>query len=275
MEPVSAYDGPGRLYRVGQGPHRPVLLTHGTFSDATTVLPLAQALASDRAVFIVEWRGRGRRPGRFDFHDLARGEITAALSALPQPAHLVAHSGGGLAMCMALLDPSNRARALSLTMLATQGTHLADAAPHRYAAVRAMELLGRALGHWPARLTGLGPSDETAHLLSQWVAFNRARRIATPDGGDLFNALPGLNLPVLALAGAADLTIARPEGCRALAQAFGDTARFHLCAAATDGEDFTHTRLIRSRAAATHVWPRIAAFLRAHDAPFPSAAASA
>ena len=265
------YQGPGRLFCVNQkGGNTPVLLTHGTFSTADTCEPLAQFLAADRPVYIIEWRDRGRRPGTFNFYDLAEGEITSALAAMPGPVHLVAHSGGGLAMCFAMLDRANRAKTCSLTMLATQATHLTEAPRLNYAAVRAMDVLGRMLGRWPANVTGLGPSDETAHLLSQWVAFNRARSAKTRAGSDLFDHLGALELPALVLAGAADLTIARPDGCRALADAFGPTAQYHLCARETDGEDFTHTRLVRSRAAAASVWPRIAAFLQQQDAAFAS-----
>ncbi len=276
MAEVTDYTGPGRLLQLrGGGPKPPVLITHGTFSDAQTCLPLAQALAQDRDVYVIEWRGRGRSPGQFDFHDLAEGEITQALAHIPAPAHLVAHSGGGLAMCFAVLDPANRAKALSAAFMGTQATHLTEAPGLSYANIRAMNVLGKLMGTWPARLTGLGPRDETAALLSQWVAFNRARKPTTREGRDLYPLLPSLNLPVLSLAGAADLTIARPDGCRALAEAFGPSAQYHLCAQATDGEDFTHPRLIRSRAAARSVWPRIAAFHQDHDIPFASPANSA
>lgn len=254
----------------GQGANTPVLLTHGTFSTAETCEPLAQALSEDRDVYIIEWRGRGRAPGRFDFHDLAEGEITQALNHIGKRVHLVAHSGGGLALCFALLDPGNRVLVRSLTTIATQATHLTEAPVLNYASIRCMEMLGRMLGRWPARFTGLGPSDETAALLSQWVTFNRAGKAITRDGRDLYDLLSGLEVPALVLAGAADLTIARPDGCRALAQALGPTAQYHLCDKDADGEDFTHTRLIRSRAAARSVWPRIAAFLRAQDASFAS-----
>ncbi|MEM6311047.1 MAG: alpha/beta fold hydrolase [Pseudomonadota bacterium] len=269
MSHLVAYEhwaGPGQLFRLNvqtAASRAPVLMTHGTFSTAETMTPMAMALAAaGHPVWIIEWRGRKGRPGAFDFYDLAEGEITQALAAIDEPAHLLAHSGGGLAMCFALLDPINRARVRSLTLLATQGTRLTEAPRLRYAGVRAMDLLGRVFGRWPRALTRIGPCDETAKLLSQWVTFNRARRVSTRDGRDVFACLSALELPVFALSGAADLTIARPDGCRELAYAFGPRARYHCCAAATDGEDFTHARLIRSRAAAHHVWPRITAFLQ-------------
>ncbi len=260
--PIVDFPGPGRLLRLnGTGDGPPVLVTHGTFSNADTCLPLAQFLGQTaETVFVLEWRGRDGSPGAFDFHDLAEGEVTAALRLMPAPVHLVAHSGGGLAFCFALLSTSNRLWANSLTMLATQGTHLKDASRRDYLGVRAMDWYGQRRGYWPARRLGLGPCNESATLLAQWVRFNRQRKITTRKGADLFDAVSGFNLPVLALAGAGDTYIARPDGCEALARAFGPSAKYHLCSAETDGEDFTHARLIRSRAAATHVWPRITRF---------------
>lgn len=262
---VSEYHGPGRLlYLASEGRKPPVLLTHGTFSDAETCMPLAGFLAqAGHPVYVIEWRGRHGRPGRFDFHDLAEGEITFALAYLSEPVHLLAHSGGGLAMALAICDPAFRNKVRSLTMLATQGTHLTEARRLPYLGIRALERFGRLRGHWPARLLGLGSSNESAALLSQWLAFNRARRITDRNGRDIFPRLAELDLPVLALAGAADNIIARPEGCFALVHAFGPRAQTHLCAVDTDSEDFTHARLFKSRAAAAHVWPRITAFMDA------------
>lgn len=265
---IPAYAGPGRLFLLEPAANTgraPVLLTHGTFSDADTMLPLAETLSdAGYPVYVIEWRGRGMRPGQFDFHDLAEGEITEALQSLPSPAHLVAHSGGGLAMTFSQLIPGNRQRTLSLTLIATQGTHLFDAPRGRVLGIRALDLCGRVSGYWPLSL-GLGPSRETARLMTQWVRFNRLRRISDRDGRDVFPRLASLDLPVLALSGAADTVIARPDGCAALAAAFGPKATHHCCAKATDGEDFTHSRLVRSRAARQRVWPRITHFLQQVD----------
>ncbi|THH34810.1 hypothetical protein E4Z66_17775 [Aliishimia ponticola] len=264
MEEITDYTGPGRLLRLASdGVGLPVLLTHGTFSNAATCAPLASYLAGrGHPVYVAEWRGRGGQPGRFDFHDLAEGEIASALRHLRQigPLHLVAHSGGGLALTFASMEATLRPSIASLSLIATQATHLTDARRVDYWGVRFWALWGRIFGYWPARRLGLGPCNESSALLSHWLAFNRARRITDRTGADIFPGLAMLDLPVLALAGAADHTIARPDGCRTLAQAFGPSAQFHLCDAVSDGEDFTHARLFKSRAAERSVWPRLARF---------------
>ncbi len=269
LEILENFEGPGALYlQRAQGRRRgaPVLITHGTFSSHETLQPLANFLSREgKDVYVIEWRGRDQRPGTFDFFDLAEGEMRAALAAIPEPSHLVAHSGGGLAMCFALLDDTSRQKVKSLTLIATQGTHLTEAPLLPYLAIRALGGACRIPGYWPTRLIGLGPCNETSALLSQWISFNARKRIETPDGRDLLEQLGALNLPCLGLAGAADLIIARPDGCKALTDAFGRGAKFHLCSAESDGEDFTHTRLIRSRSAQNSVWPRILNFQRSHD----------
>lgn len=265
---IDGFTGPGRLYRLqpaGEG--APVLIAHGTFSTAETCLPIAQFFAArGRPVYVVEWRNRDGAPGAFDAHDLAEVEIASALRQMPAPAHLVAHSGGGLAMSFAMLDPELRRRTRSLTLLASQGTHLRDTGPRIYHSTRAIAWACQKRGYWPSRLFGLGPCNETAMLLSQWVRFNRQQRITTREGQDLFELLPALSLPVLGIAGVADTRIAPPSGCKALAEAFGPTGQFHLAAAQSDGEDFTHSRLFRSRAATRLLWPRIAQFQNAVEA---------
>lgn len=267
LHPASDWSGPGQLlgFRSAVPQTRaPVLMTHGSFSNADILVPLANTLAeAGHPVWIIEWRNRTRPIGTFDFHDLAEGEIAAAVHAISQPVHLLAHSGGGLAMCFALLDPEVRQNVRSLTMLATQGTRLTEAPLHLYAAIRAMWAVGQITGRWPRRVTGLGPCDESKVMLDQWIAFNRAKRIWTREGQDLFDLLPQIQRPVFALAGAGDTFIARPDGCADLARAFGPEAKYHLCEAASDGEDFTHSRLIRSRAAARSIWPRIVNFMQA------------
>ncbi len=267
LKRLDHYSGPGALWAENtHAPGAPVLITHGTFSNAQTCQPLASFMAAqNRPVYVIEWRGRAGRPGRFDFDDLATGEIRHALQYVLRPTHLLAHSGGGLAMILGLRDPTVRARALSLTTLATQATHLHCAPRRARLGISVWAGVGRVMGYWPASRLGLGPCNESAAILNHWLRFNAARAMIANDGTDVFAETRTWRLPMFSLGGAGDRVIAPTPGCKALAEAFGDTGRFHLCAHDTDGEDFSHSRLLRSRAAATHVWPRIAQFIKGHD----------
>jgi alpha-beta hydrolase superfamily lysophospholipase len=264
---VTKFPGPGALYALNENGTAPaILLTHGTYSNAETCTPIAQFFAAqNHPVYVIEWRSRGGSPGAFTFHDLADGEIAQAIEHLNQrgPLHLIAHSGGGLALTFAALNETLRPHIASLTLIATQATHLKDAPWRQYQSIRALDWWGRRQGYWSAKHLRMGPCNESATLLHQWLRFNQARRITDRAGQDIFPQLARLNLRTFALAGAADTTIARPDGCFALANAFGHGAQTHLCQASTDGEDFTHARLFKSRAAETYVWPRIRDFITA------------
>ena len=266
---VNDYDGMGTLWRL-EGPTSEgaaILITHGTFSTAETCLPLARYLGdSGRTVYVIEWRGRDAAPGqvpRFDFFDLARDEISQAIAHIgtAQGLHMVAHSGGGLAMILALLN-APAAQVRSLTMVATQTTHLHHSPLPARLAMHAISLWGRHSGYWPVRLLRIGTCNESAALLQQWLDWNSAGTMYDPDGMDVMPRLEALGLPVLAVAGRADRIIAPEPGCRALCAAFGASGEY-LLVGRSEGfaEDFTHQRLWRSRAAKAEVWPRIAEFM--------------
>ncbi|QBF29809.1 alpha/beta fold hydrolase [Thalassococcus sp. S3] len=273
---LTDYVGPGALYHV-EGPvgPPPVLLTHGTFSSARTCLPVAVALARHRSVYIIEWRGRShgvRAKMAFGLHDLADGEMSQAIAhvadAASAPVHIMAHSGGGLAMILAIAHAAQiRDQVRSLTTLGTQATHLHLAPLPFRLALRVLSAQGRLTGRWPNRLLRLGDSDEAAQVLRDWLDMNAARDLVDRSGRSVLPRLAELSLPALVLAGAADRHIAPAEGCRALARAFGQNGRFHLCCRDNgDAEDFSHARLWRSRAAERTVWPRIVSFMNEIDA---------
>ncbi len=75
-------------------------------------------------------------------------------------------------------------------------------------------------------------------------------------------------LPVLAMAGTGDRFIAPPEACRKLHELLPGTANVWQECGVDQGfaEDFTHSRLISSRAAARQIWPRIADWLAQAEA---------
>ncbi|MCR8825349.1 alpha/beta hydrolase [Pseudosulfitobacter koreensis] len=272
MEEVTDYTGKGRLLRVSGGRGAPVLISHGTFSTAETCLPLAQQIGAGRPTYIIEWRGRDIGPGRvqaFDYTALGDGEMAQAIAYVSQrhgPVHLVAHSGGGLAMALALARHDLRAQVRSLCVMGAQATRFYDA-PWRFRmTMLAVALVGRRRGYWPVRLINIGPCNEASGIMDEWLRWNRVRVIAD-DTGPLAPRLAALHLPTLVLAGGGDRLIAPVEGCRDFAQMFGPRAQLELCGTATGySENFNHARMIRSRAAATGLWPRIADWLADHDA---------
>ncbi|MEO9819346.1 MAG: alpha/beta hydrolase [Paracoccaceae bacterium] len=271
-QPHPEWSYSGQLYQFGGSSTGPsVLLTHGTFSNIDTLTPLAAFLdAQGMCVFGIEWRDRVSRPGRFTYDDIAEAEVSEAIRTIagPQGLHLIGHSGGGLALILAMhLHPELRPMVHSLTCLATQATHLYQSSWRFRTGLHLMRVFGCLTGYWTVRASGLGPCNESAALQTQWMDWNRAGSMTDPLGNDVFAGLKAWELPVMAIAAPLDTDIAPTEGCQRLADAFGETGQCHIATRETDGEDFTHSRLIRSRTATRVLWPRIAAFIQTQDKP--------
>lgn len=272
---VEGWTGPGTLYHVrgSATSGAPVVITHGTFSNASTCVPVAVALGAHRPAYVIEWRGRdvGRgRVQRFDYTDLAEGELRGAFAHVAGlhggPVHFVAHSGGGLAVLLALaLYPDTAAMLRSVTIVAAQATHTHLTDWRGRVMSFWMMRLGRRLGYVPVRLLPIGPCNEAVSLKENWYAWTRDRKITTRDGRDVFSMLAGQPVPAMVLAGAADKNIAPAEGCRVIAEALGPKTVFEVCGLDTGhAEDFDHARVFRSRAAAVSVYPMIADWIARH-----------
>lgn len=270
------WNGPGQLWQLDgvQSDGAPVLITHGTFSNADTCLPMAQFFGQTAPTYVIEWRARDQRRGNvtaFDYHDLAEGEMIEALAHVSQHhpkdgVHVVAHSGGGLAMILALLHAPQAARLIrSMTLLGAQATHSHMAGRRVQMFMAAMGFVGRRLGYWPAKYMRLGPCSEATGIMENWAHWNKHRMFADRQGRDVIPQLSQVAVSTLVLAGTADTVIAPMQGCRAIADGLGSNARFEICGR-TQGypEDFNHARLIRSRAAANSLWPRIAKWMAQH-----------
>jgi len=251
----------------------PVLLTHGTFSNAQVCAKLASFLADQGFdCWIVEWRGHGRSDagrGRPDFEHLAAFDVLAGLDAVRRHTgkprlFLAGHSGGGLVLLMHLArSPDTRKRVSGLITLASQATE----AGRRWrdkATIAGFAVLNNALGRLPGPAFGLGPEDEWPGVMNQWFRWNWTRRWVGHDGFDYGAAVREIDVPALCLAGAGDRFIAPVPGCRRLFDALGSRdKRFVLCGT-SDGfaEDYDHTRIIASRAAGQEIWPVIATWMR-------------
>lgn len=258
----------------------PVLLTHGAFSDRRALArPAAYLRETGRPVYAIEWRARRAASGTsalrldrgaaFDFDAIATGELEHALAAVHawhgKPVHLVAHSGGGLACALLLaLRPALAARVASLTAVASQAT-VGRAQATNAALVASAERVGRVLSVWPGRWTGMGPVDEGAALMSQWVRWTAAGRFTTRDGRPVPPLLAATPVRCFAVAGAADW-IAPPAGCAALAALFAAGSEHRTFGRASGlAQDLDHARVWQSRPAFAAVWPAIAEWIARND----------
>lgn len=275
------------LYRLRGGEGGvPVLLVPGTFS--TRMLWLGTrgqgfAWALREAGFdawVLEQRGHGRseKPRRWTMSDWMRLDAPAALETVLERAgaprlHWVGHSAGGVVGAGLLGHrPELAHRLCGLTMLGAPGPG-ATAGVRRWGAWSAhlaATVLPRA--RMSGRWLGLGPEPEPAALLREWMGWNARRAWRDAAGIDYLAALPGVDVPLLAVAGAGDRWLAPPAAVAELAGRFGSADRTLLVAgrASAFSLDYDHPGLVVGRAARREVWPRLLAWLRARapaDAP--------
>jgi oxygen-independent coproporphyrinogen-3 oxidase len=281
-----ALNGPGRhrertedgvelsLIRISQEIQHepPVLLTHGTFSNAQVCLRLAKYLAGHGFdCWILELRGHGQsEPGPVhpDFELFSDFDVPAALRGVRQrtkkpQVFWVGHSGGGLALLMHLARrPEAAAHVKGIVTLASQATEAGATW-----AGRTKIALGAAannlIGYAPGPLLRLGPENEFRGVMNQWFRWNWNGRWTGKDGFDYLAALRRVEVPALCFAGGGDRFIAPYGGCRKLYNALGSLdKRMALCARSEGySEDYSHSRIIAGRRAQQEVWPTISEWL--------------
>jgi pimeloyl-ACP methyl ester carboxylesterase len=246
----------------------PVLLAHGAFASHRVWLRggaagrgLAAFLqARGHDVWLLDWRHHGasaREPGPFQwqFEDLIRRDAPAALIAVRretghQDVIWVGHSFGGV-IGLALLahDPG-----AGPTAVVTLGTPDPVTGPFRRVLAFLTVGVCRAASRFPARALRMGPEDEPALVLSDWMMWNVRGRWMGSDGFDYLAALKHLPTPLLSIAGSGDRLFAPPEACRALVSRLGGTATTFAVAR----PDLDHRGLLIDPRADEHCWPLIA-----------------
>lgn len=250
----------------------PVLLTHGTFSNASICTRFAEYLRdAGFDTWVCEWRGHGRSDAgevEADYEHLAEYDIEGATRFVLEQTSapnlcFVGHSAGGVLPWMHLAQtPSLASRFRGIVSLASQTTH-AGRSFGRNLGLSVTVLVSRMFGRAPARLFRLGPNDETRAFMAQWARWNGDGRWIGAGGLDYLERLATLRVPALILAGGGDRWIAPLAGCRQLFDALGTSEKTFIVCGKADGfrEDYTHGRIIASKGAQTEIWPRIAAWL--------------
>ncbi|PWB45830.1 MAG: hypothetical protein C3F12_07020 [Candidatus Methylomirabilota bacterium] len=250
----------------------PVLLTHGTFSNAQTCTKLATYLAeSGFDCWILELRGHGRSeigPARPNFERFSEFDVPAALRAVRErtqdkPLFWVGHSGGGLVPLMYLArHPEACVQIKGIVTLASQATD-AGVTWSGWAKIALSAAANNLIGYAPGPLLKLGPENEFRDVMNQWFRWNWKGRWTGTDGFDYLEGLSRIGVPVLCLAGGGDRFIAPYQGCRRLYNALGGRDKQMMLCAKSEGygEDYSHARIIASRRAQQEIWPIISEWL--------------
>jgi pimeloyl-ACP methyl ester carboxylesterase len=275
------------VHRLGPDDGTPVVLFPGTFSNArfwlgTRGVGLARTLAAAGfQTWSVDPRGHGdserpHRGARWSFDQWARADAPAIIEEATKQgraAIAIGHSAGGVSLLAALAaEPELRNRVRATVIIATPLPWLQ---PWRWLGAHLLRAAARRLDTFPARLLRLGPEDEPAGVLHQWMDWNVRGRRAAPvegrapvaptgcwigdDGADYIALLSTVATPILALAGHGDRIFAPVAACQPIVDLVtSEDARFLACGRSTGfSRDFGHGDIVASHAAKEEVWPRI------------------
>jgi predicted alpha/beta hydrolase len=272
------------LYRVPGAVGTPVLLVPGTFSTRLFWLGArAQGFAYYLAEagfdpWVLELRGHGgsQRPHSWTMDDWARFDAPAAVEVVASETGRsrivwIGHSAGGV-VGAALAGSGHPATGLlgGLVLLGSPGPgHLHGRRRiGAWLTFLAAGAIPRAPwhGHW----LGLGPEAEPGRLVADWMRWNISGRWRGADGRDYLAGLAKARIPVLAVAGGHDRTLAPPAAVRDLLDRFGSSDRTLIVAGREHGfaADYDHPGLVIGRAARQEIWPRVVDWLRIQDSGF-------
>ncbi len=249
----------------------PVILTHGTFSNALICAKLAEFLSTNGFdCWIYEWIGHGLSDygdlypdaEEFALHDVPAIIETVLKETKKKSCIWVAHSGGGfLPLIYMARNPHRQHEIQAIAGIGSQTTGAGRTWIGKLT-TRILPVVIQMLGKVPGPLFGLGPEDEVSGFLNQWCQWNRSGRWIGKDGFNYEKAMGNIHIPTVLIAGENDL-IAPPNGCQHMFQSLGSTQKkYVLCSKATGYmEDYTHPRLIASQNAKIEVWPIVLEFI--------------
>ena len=250
----------------------PVVLTHGTFSNARLCDQLARFLQETGFdCWVLEWpeHGQSARGGPpWSYEQLALHEVRGTLETVQRTTgeeelFWVGHSAGGVLPFIHLArSPAEAHHFRGIIAMGSQTTHAGPGLLGRLKLGLGF-LMTNVMGRASGEALRLGPDDETRPLMNQWFRWNMSGRWRGKDGFDYLEALREVRVPTLCMAGAGDDFIAPMAGCRRLFDALGSEDKTFVSCAKAEGfrEDYSHTRLIASRSAREELWPRIAEWL--------------
>ncbi len=253
----------------------PVILTHGTFSNALICRNLAAFLnEAGFDCWIYEWTGHGLGEyGQlyldaegFALHDVPRVIHTVLTKTNSRTCSWVAHSGGGfLPLIYLARNPLFQEKIQAIVGMGSQTTGAGRTIIGKLI-TRMVPMVNTLLGKVPGPLSGLGPEDEVSGFLTQWSQWNRTGRWMGTDGFDYDRAMGKILIPALFIAGAKD-PIAPHSGCRALVNSLGSLTKNLVLCSKENGyqENYTHPRLIASQNAKKEIWPMILEFIKSID----------
>ncbi|MGP9558200.1 alpha/beta fold hydrolase [Psychrobacter sp. AOP7-A1-24] len=276
-----------------------IFLTHGTFSDKQTCLKIAEYFAGlGHHCYIMEWRGHGGSSlpkEKFNFETVATYDYEATFRYFFEELklanlHCVTHSGGGVGLTMFLVqNPSYINKVNSISMFACQAFGAVEDSTS-YAKILTAKIVTRLVGFIPAKQFKVGPFNESYYTMTQWYDWNLRKNFKSSflkkssfdkgevnksihqqkNTGDDFidyrHHMPKITIPIYSISAKGDNFISPTRGCRLFFDGFNNSANIFREYSLSHGDldDYTHSRIMISRNAATEIWPTVTAWIEKH-----------
>ena len=250
----------------------PVIVTHGSISNAEAVRDLALYLSSfGFDCWLLEWGGHGHSTPSSKWQNFeypAFNDVPTSINSIldmtgHKQVYWVSHSGGGHLPIMYLTrHPEHQSKVAGIVTLGSQATDAAQGFKHIFRAYY-LRAVSNILGQVPQKCIPMSTVEgEPTRLLGQWAKWNLKQKWMGEDGFDYMQALPGLKVPFYMIAGSGD-DIAPVSGCHKIYEHFGATDKSWLVCSQGTGfsKDYNHGQLIRGRAAKNEIFPKIGEWL--------------
>jgi predicted alpha/beta hydrolase len=233
-------------------------------------------------VWRADFRGHGTsgpqpaEGGRWTYDELVRLDLPALVAAAREaggPVGVAGHSLGGHVTAAACAEGLE----LDALVLLAANIWMPSLEPSRRrrlakaASLAPLDVLARGLPYVPMQQLGVWPSDEASGYLRDLCRFWWQDRWGPRDGGDWLAGLPDASTgPILAVVGAADRLLARPEAARLWVDHFERPVDVWLAGTGRLGlrADLDHMG-VGSAPEAGPLWERIAGWLTAALPPAP------
>lgn len=246
-----------------------IFLTHGTFSDKTICLGIANYLAiKGYCCYIMEWRNHGQSPTtktKYNFETIALYDINRVFSYLfkalkLKSIHCITHSGGGIALTLFLINHrKHNPKINSITMFACQAFGAAISSKNKIK-ILFSKYLTFLIGFIPAKTIGIGPHNESYYTMKQWFDWNLKKNFYSTDRKiDYKINMANVRTPVYSICSKGDAFIAPSSGCEIFLRSFKNSKNVLMVFSKDNGnlENYNHSRIILSRNAAKEIWPSV------------------
>jgi predicted alpha/beta hydrolase len=241
-------------------------LTHGTFSNRKICSGIAEYLTEQGfTCWIMEWRNHGessKAQKDFDFETIAKFDLKSVFEFLINERNIknidcLAHSGGGIALTMFLINnPNYQPKINSITLFGVQAFGAGTEFNNRMK-ILASKYLTALLGVVPAKTAGSTEHSESYYTMKQWFNWNLKQNFIGENGFDYLNEMKKIKIPILSICASGDNFIAPKVGCEKYLNAFENSKNQLVYLSKENGnlENYNHSRILKSQNSKKEIWP--------------------